>query len=66
MIAQSLPPKIETLSWDLNAGATMQSNPSREIYIIRAHTTAQFIPTMATHILSGMNMLRILPGLCVL
>jgi len=47
-------------------GPTMQPDPSREINIARAYTTSQFIPTMAAHTLSGMNMLRKSPGLGVL
>jgi len=54
------------LTRDLNTGATMQPDPSREIYITKA---LQFIPTMAglaAYTLSGKNMLRISPGLGVL
>jgi len=54
------------VSRDLNIGATIQPDPSREIYITKAHNTLQFIPTMAADTLSGMSLLRISPGLGVL
>jgi len=43
--------------------ATIQPDPSREIYITKAHNT---IPFIAAHTLSGMNKLRISPGFGVL
>jgi len=50
---------IETVSRDKNAGATIQPDPSREIYITAVHITMPFIPTMAAHTLSGMNLERL-------
>jgi len=46
-----LPLLIETLSRDLNAGATIQTDHSREIHITRVYTTLHFIITMAAHTL---------------
>jgi len=45
-------PLIETLSRDLNYGATIQPDPSREINITRVSTTSQFISTMAAYVAS--------------